>query len=86
MLELKLNGKNITSHEYLENVLKLIPGTGRQGREDLGGQAEEGCHLLPSSVESFIFPIGWKSAEVLIGHWLIMSGTWCLISSGRSRT
>uniref|UniRef100_A0A8I5YC51 GB1/RHD3-type G domain-containing protein n=1 Tax=Rattus norvegicus TaxID=10116 RepID=A0A8I5YC51_RAT len=26
MLELKLNGKNITSDEYLENALKLIPG------------------------------------------------------------
>lgn len=41
MLELKLNGKNITSDEYLENALKLIPGTGRLGREDLGGRNGE---------------------------------------------
>lgn len=50
MLELKLNGKNITSHEYLENVLKLIPGTGRQGREaGEGGLGRAGWGGLSSA-------------------------------------
>ena len=97
MLELKLNGEDITSDEYLENALKLIPGTGGLGWEGWGGKAgERGLELeewgrvssakcVPWSVESFLFPMGWRSAEVLIGHYLITFGKWCLISFGKSR-
>ena len=42
MLELKLNGEDITSDEYLENALKLIPGTGGLGWEGWGGRARVG--------------------------------------------
>jgi hypothetical protein len=42
MLELKLNGEDITSDEYLENALKLIPGTGGLGWEGWGGRAGVG--------------------------------------------
>ena len=54
MLELKLNGEDITSDEYLENALKLIPGTGGLGWAGWGGKAGEGglrrgaiCRVAP---------------------------------------
>jgi hypothetical protein len=50
MLELKLNGEDITSDDYLENALKLIPGTGGLWWEGWGVLSFAEC--LPSLVES----------------------------------
>ena len=66
MLELKLNGEDITSDDYLENALKLIPGTGGLWWEGWGGLSFAEClpsladRSLSDNIWEVVFNFIWK--------------------------